>query len=94
MQFYVYIVECNDGTYYIGKTSDLRKRLLKHNKKLPGGAKYTRTRNPVILVYYEQYILHKFAMQREFRLKQFSRKKKEELVNGFTACFLDFNSYS
>lgn len=81
--YYTYIVQCADGTYYIGKTYDLQHRLKQHNGLLRGGAKYTRTRKPVKLVYFEQYATNQFACQREGYLKQLSRKQKEELINGY-----------
>ena len=51
--WYVYIVRCNDGTLYTGITKDLERRLAEHNSP-KGGAKYTRTRKPVTLVYFEE----------------------------------------
>lgn len=80
--YYTYIVECADGTYYTGKTYDLQHRLKQHNGLLSGGAKYTRDRKPVKLVYYEQFATNKFACQREWYLKQLTHHQKEELING------------
>ena len=79
--YYTYIVQCTDGTYYIGKTYDLQHRVKQHNGLLAGGAKYTRQRKPVILVYYEQYATNKFACHREWCLKQLTHRQKEELIN-------------
>ena len=53
MNYYAYIVECADGTYYCGFTNDLEKRINTHNKGK--GAKYTRPRLPVVLVYFEEF---------------------------------------
>ena len=87
--YYTYILECSDGTYYIGKTPDLRKRLRAHNGEIPGGAKYTRARRPVVLRYYEQYPSNSSAMQRENVLKQLTRKEKEEFIDSFVVCFFN-----
>lgn len=74
---YVYIVLCNDGTYYTGWTNDLEKRIETHN--LGKGAKYTRARTPVVLVYHEVFLTKKEAMSREYSLKKMTRKQKEAL---------------
>ena len=60
---YAYIVKCSDGTYYTGYTNDLEKRLLAHNAGK--GAKYTRNRLPVEMVYFEEYEDKSEAMKRE-----------------------------
>lgn len=78
--YYTYIIECIDGTYYTGKTSNLQKRLAQHNGTISGGAKYTKTRRPVILRYYEQHETNKTALQREYQLKQLPRTKKQTLI--------------
>ncbi|MDO5146014.1 MAG: GIY-YIG nuclease family protein [Eubacteriales bacterium] len=78
---YTYIVECRDKTFYTGWTTDLKKRVKAHNDKK--GAKYTKSRTPVRLVYYEEYETKQEAMKREYALKQLSRKEKEALI-GFT----------
>lgn len=80
--YYTYIVKCADGTYYTGKTSNLPRRLLQHNGELVGGAKYTRTRRPVELVFYEQYVTHAFACHREAEIKHLSHQEKEALIYG------------
>jgi putative endonuclease len=81
-------VGCSDGTFYIGKTSDLGRRIKKHNRELPGGAKYTKYRYPVVLRYYEQYFIHKEAFHREYILKQIPRAKKKILIEEFNVCLL------
>ena len=76
--FYVYIVECIDGTLYTGWTTSLEKRLAEHN--LGSGAKYTRGRNPVVVKYYETFETKKEAMQREYSVKRLSREEKRRLI--------------
>ena len=77
---YTYIVECADGTYYCGWTKDLEKRIADHNAGK--GAKYTRPRLPVKLVYYEEFETKEEAMSREWHIKRLTRRQKEELVAG------------
>lgn len=78
---YTYILTCGDGTLYCGWTNDLDKRVRAHNEGK--GAKYTKTRRPVVLSYYEEFETKEEAMRREYAIKQLPRKKKEELL----ACF-------
>jgi putative endonuclease len=73
---YTYILRCADGTYYW--TNNLDRRLKAHNEGK--GAKYTRSRRPVALVYYEAFSTKEEAMRREYEIKQLPRKKKEELI--------------
>lgn len=77
---YVYILECADGTFYTGWTNDLKKRLSDHNA--PGkGAKYTRSRMPCHLIYYEVFTDKESAMKREWEIKhRLTRGQKESLV--------------
>lgn len=77
-QNYTYMLRCSDGTFYIGWTNDLEKRLKAHNEGK--GAKYTKSRRPVELVYFEAFSTKQEAMSREFHLKQLSRKEKEQLL--------------
>lgn len=79
---YTYIVRCKDGTYYTGWTNNLEKRMKAHNEGR-GGAKYTRSRRPVVLVYYEESETPEEAMSREWHIKQMSRSRKEELIRNF-----------
>lgn len=72
---YTYILKCKDNTYYTGYTTNLEKRLKAHNEGK--GAKYTRGRGPVELVYYEEYEEKQMAMRREWEIKQLSHKEKE-----------------
>lgn len=77
---YTYIVECSDGTYYTGWTKDISRRLSAHNDKK--GAKYTRSRTPVKLVYLEQSDTKRQAMRREAQIKHLSRCEKEQLIKN------------
>lgn len=79
---YTYMVRCRDGSLYTGWTNDLDKRLKAHNEG--SGAKYTKTRRPVELVYYEEYESKIDAMKREYEIKQLPKKKKEEMVSNFS----------
>lgn len=78
--FYTYLVECSDKTYYCGYTNNIEKRIAAHNSGR--GAKYTRGRGPVRLVFLEEYETKEEAMSREFHIKQLTRSQKEELING------------
>ncbi len=75
---YTYIVKCADESYYTGWTNDLEKRIQCHNSGK--GAKYTRCRRPVELVYYEAYENRHQAQSREVAIKRLSRKEKEALI--------------
>ena len=77
---YTYIVECADGTLYCGWTNDLDKRIADHNAGK--GAKYTKPRLPVKLVYYETANTKEEAMSREWHVKRLSRKEKLRLIQG------------
>lgn len=75
---YTYIVSCKDGSLYTGWTKDLERRVKAHNEGK--GAKYTKSRRPVKLVYYEEFETKKEAMRREYEIKQLSRREKEQLI--------------
>lgn len=77
---YTYIVECQDGTLYTGWTNHLEKRIKAHNEGK--GAKYTKSRRPVRLVYYEEYKTKQAAMRREYAIKQLSRMEKLKLIDS------------
>ena len=79
-KFLVYIVECRDGTYYTGYTPDLENRLKAHNSGK--GAKYTRSRRPVKLVWKRVYKDFRKAVSEEARVKRLTRRQKEGLVRG------------
>ena len=77
---FTYILKCKDNTFYTGWTNDLEKRLLAHN--LGKGAKYTKARRPVEIVYYESFKTKEEAMRREYEIKQLTRKQKELLIQN------------
>ena len=76
--WYVYILKCNDGTLYTGITNDLDKRVSSHNKGT--GAKYTKTRLPVVVVYHEEATDRSEASKREYQIKKLSKLAKENLI--------------
>ena len=76
---FTYIVECSDHTLYTGWTNDLEKRIEAHNTGK--GAKYTKTRRPVRLVYFETFDTKEEAMSREYRIKRMSRLEKMKLIS-------------
>ena len=78
----MYILECSDGSYYTGSTTDLEKRLAQH--QAGEGANHTKKRLPVKLVYFEQYNRIDEAFYREKQVQGWIRKKKEALINGRT----------
>jgi putative endonuclease len=77
---YTYILRCADGSLYTGWTVDLEKRLKAHNSG--HGAKYTKSRRPVELVYYEAYEDRVEAMRREYAIKQLTREDKLKLIES------------
>ena len=77
---YTYIVECADGSLYCGWTNDLEKRIADHNDGK--GGKYTRSRLPVKLVYFEEFETKEEAMSREWHIKELSRKEKLKLIKN------------
>ncbi|MFN4299871.1 MAG: GIY-YIG nuclease family protein [Thermaurantimonas sp.] len=80
MKGYMYILECADGSYYTGSTTNLELRLAQH--QAGEGANHTRKRLPVKLVYFEEYARIDEAFYREKQVQGWSRKKKEALING------------
>ena len=75
---YTYIVRCTDGTLYCGWTNHLKERVAAHNSGK--GAKYTKSRRPVELVYYEEFETKEEAMRREAQIKRMEREEKLELI--------------
>jgi len=73
-----YILTCSDGTLYCGYSNDVSKRVETHNNGK--GAKYTKTRRPVKLVYTEDFDTKSEAMKREYQIKQLTRKEKLKLI--------------
>jgi putative endonuclease len=76
---YVYIVKCSDNTLYTGWTNDIESRMKVHNSG--SGAKYTRGRLPVLLVYWEVYDSRSEALSREATIKKLSKKEKQKLID-------------
>jgi putative endonuclease len=80
---FVYLLKCADGTLYTGYARDLKKRLSEHNGKSKiDGAKYTRSRRPVKLLYQEECGSRSAAQQREYAIKQLSRLQKQQLIKS------------
>lgn len=77
---YTYIVKCSDGSLYTGWTNDLEKRIRAHNAGK--GAKYTKSRRPVVLAYYEEFQTKEEAMRREWEIKQMSRNQKMKMITS------------
>ena len=82
-QYFVYLLRCADGSLYAGYTTDLARRLAVHNAGK--GAKYTRSRRPVCLVYAERFASREEALRRECALKRLRRAEKTALAEGWTA---------
>lgn len=79
-KYFVYIVKCADDTLYTGIATNLEKRIKKHNGVLKGGAKYTRNKRPVNLVYSEEFQTRSLALKREAEIKRMTRAEKEVLI--------------
>ena len=76
---YMYIVRCSDDTLYTGWTNHLEERIEAHNRGK--GARYTRSRRPVELVYFESFATKEEAMSREFKVKRLTRAEKLRMIN-------------
>ncbi len=82
-KYYTYIAKCADGSFYTGQTNNWYFREKDHNGKgLFPGARYTKSRRPIHIVYTEEWTTRAFAMHREKVLKQLSHRQKEELIEG------------
>ncbi len=81
MRYYVYILQCADQTLYTGYTNDLKRRIKEHNES-DLGARYTKGRRPVKLIYFEGFQTPGEAMRRELEIKSWPRKKKLALANN------------
>lgn len=79
--YYIYLLCCQDGTLYCGMTRDLDKRVKEHNNSARG-AKYTRGRRPVKLVYFEEYKIQRKALQRESEIKKLNKNQKLQLIQN------------
>lgn len=75
---YTYILRCSDGSLYTGWTNDLEKRVRAHNEGR--GAKYTKSRRPVVLAYYEEFRTKEEAMRREWEIKHLNRAEKLKII--------------
>lgn len=84
---YTYILECSDGSFYTGWTNNLEKRINCHNKGK--GAKYTKGRLPVKLVYFEESIEKRDAQKREYVIKHLTRNNKLNLIKDFNLLNLE-----
>ena len=84
MEYFVYILICSDNTYYTGITTDINRRLMEHNGNggRNKGAKYTRYRRPVRLVYSQNFLNRSEASKEENRIKKLSRKEKLALIES------------
>ena len=81
MIYFVYILKCSDNTLYTGVATDVQRRLNEHNNSAKG-AKYTRARRPVELVYQEELEDRSSACKREYKIKQLKREEKLRLINA------------
>ena len=82
---YTYILKCRDGSLYTGWTNHLEERIQAHNEGR--GAKYTRSRRPVELIYYESMETKEEAMRREYAIKHMKRKEKLQLIENRAEIF-------
>jgi putative endonuclease len=87
-QWSVYILRCADNSLYTGVTTDVQRRLDEHNGLVKNGAKYTRNRQPVKLVYQEAAASRSEACKRESAIKNLNKSKKEQLVEKKSENFL------
>jgi putative endonuclease len=78
--WFLYILECCDGSFYTGVTTDIDRRLRKHQEGT--ASRYTRTRRPIVLVYQEECGTRSQSLERECAVKSLSRQRKEELISG------------
>ena len=78
--WFLYVLECNDGSLYTGVTTDVNRRLNEHNTS-DRGAKYTKVRRPVRLVWYREYPTRSEAQSEEYRFKKLTRKNKLKIIN-------------
>ncbi len=80
--WFIYIVQCSDDSFYTGITTDIQRRINEHNQNSGKGARYTRARQPVALVYQERAINRAEASRREYAIKQLSRHAKLILIKN------------
>ena len=89
IDYWVYIIRCADGSYYIGSTRDLEKRLRAHEEGR--AAAYTARRRPLYLAFSEKHDTMEAARRRELQIKRWTRKKKEALISGNVAGLKSIN---
>jgi putative endonuclease len=80
MSFWIYMLRCANGSYYVGHTDNLEKRLAEHHAGQPSC--YTTTRRPVVLVSTEEFPTHDEVLEREMQIKGWRRAKKEALIHS------------
>jgi len=85
MEYFIYILRCSDDTLYTGITTDIKRRVEEHNGSVKG-AKYTKLRRPVVLVYSENSENRSSASKREYAIKKMSRSSKLELIDAKNIC--------
>ena len=82
MFYFFYTLRCSDNSLYCGVTNNPEKRVKEHNSSSSKASKYTRSRKPVKLVYFEKFPDLKTAMKREAQVKKWTKSKKEALISG------------
>ena len=80
--YYIYMLRCEDNSIYTGITNDMKRRWEEHHNKEEKGAKYTKARLPIELVYFEEFEDKIEAMKREYAIKQLKRREKLILINN------------
>jgi putative endonuclease len=78
--WFLYVAQCSDGTLYTGVTTDVSRRIHEHNTG-SRGAKYTKTRRPVKLIYWIDFETRSSAQKAEYKFKKLTRKQKDEIIN-------------
>jgi len=81
-KYWVYIVQCKDGTYYTGYTNDLERRISQHSSG--NGAKFLKRKAPIRLVYAKEYKYFKNALRAERKIKKLTRNQKERLIRNYS----------
>lgn len=89
IKYYAYLARCNDDSLYAGYTTDLKHREAKHNEGK--GARYTRIRRPIKIVYFEEFVNRSDAMKREYQLKHLKKANKESLIVYMLKCESNLN---
>ena len=79
MEWFLYVLKCNDGTLYTGVTTNIQRRLKEHNTS-SRGAKYTKARRPVEVIYWKSFKNQSSAQKAEYKFKQLTREQKEKMI--------------